>query len=159
MADIDLLDNIAENPELNPAGMKKMYLSGPISNVPGYNHDLFNGVATEFRMAGFEVCNPAEFFDGDVTRSRKEYMRESFKYLLEADTVVLLPGWQNSEGAKIEAAMAAQLDLTIVEYVENENSKLSEQQTYLASFTPVDENGEQVVIPGEFTAVDEGEDG
>jgi hypothetical protein len=104
-------------------GMGKMYLSGPMTDVEDFNHALFNSVAEEFRAAGFEVCSPAEFFDGDTTLERKDYMRESIKWLLEADTVVLLPGWMASEGAKLEAKIATELDLIIVEYVADDDHR------------------------------------
>ena len=101
-------------------GMKNMYLSGPMDGIENYNHDLFNRIAQEFRAVGFMVCSPSEFFDGDKTKQRKEYMREAIKYLLEADTIVLLPGWEESKGARLEATIATELDLTIMEYVEND---------------------------------------
>jgi len=126
-----------------PEGMKRMYLSGPMTGIENYNHEMFDRVAAEFRMAGFEVCSPAEFFDGDVTRERKEYMRESVKWILEADTVVLLPGWQDSEGAKLEAKIATELDVTIVEYVEDDAHRdqldLRDQEIYQASFAQIEE--------------------
>lgn len=128
-------------------GMNKLYLSGPMTGIEKYNHDLFNRVAAEFRMAGFEVCSPSEFFDGDRTKERHEYMREAFKYLLEADTVVILPGWETSKGARLEIMIAQELNLNLVEYVEND-----EQQTHIASFTPVEEEEANL---GSFSAVEE----
>ena len=149
---VDVDPEIVDGP---PAGMKKMFLSGPITGKEDYNHPLFHRVAAEFRMAGFEVCNPAEFFDGDTTKERHEYMRESFKYLQEADTIILLPGWQESEGAKVEAAVAKELDLIIVEYVENEEAA-QEFHKYVGSLTPVDEDGNPVEQDlGSFTAAAE----
>jgi hypothetical protein len=165
MAEVEIIENIAKNPELNPAGMQKMYLSGPMTGKDDWNHSEFHRVAAEFRLAGFEVCNPAEFFDGDTERSRSEYMREAFKYLLEADTIVLLPDWQESEGSRIEAAVAKELDLIIVEYFENEEAS-QEFHKYVGSLTPVDEDGNPVGQSlGEFKAVEspaddsDGEDG
>ena len=141
---------VSRNEEIIDAvehGMDKMYLSGPMTGFPNYNHELFNRVAYEFRQVGFSVCSPAEFFDGDVTKERKEYMREAVKYMLEADTIVLLPGWQESKGARLEAAIATELDLTIVEYVEEDDKAstgiltLAEEDSSgsLGSFTPVEE--------------------
>ena len=141
---------VARNEEVIEAvehGMDKMYLSGPMTGFPNYNHELFNRVAEEFRQVGFSVCSPAEFFDGDITKERKEYMREAVKYMLEADTIVLLPGWQESKGARLEAAIATELELTIVEYVEEEDRTPTGVLTLvdedssgnLGSFTPVEE--------------------
>lgn len=133
-------------------GMNKLYLSGPMTGVENFNHALFNKVAAEFRHVGFEVCSPSEFFDGDTTRDRSEYMREAFKYLLEADTVVILPGWEGSKGARIEIMVAQELDLNLVEYVEPED-KEPENKMYTASFTPVDEDNPKNL--GSFSATSE----
>ena len=159
---VDIEPEVIEGP---PSGMQKMFLSGPITSHEDFNHPTFHRIAAEFRMAGFEVCNPAEFFDGDTSKERHEYMRESFKYLLEADTIVLLPGWQESEGSKVEAAVAKELDLIIVEYFENDEAS-QEFHKYVGSLTPVDEDGNPVgQALGEFKAVEspaddsEGEDG
>jgi hypothetical protein len=139
---VDLEKEVIDGP---PPGMQKMYLSGPMTGVPEWNHPLFHRVAAEFRLGGFEVCNPAEFFDGDTTKERKDYMREAIKYLLEADTVVLLPGWDKSEGARMEAKIATELDLIIVEYVDNEDSA-QEFHRYIGSLTPVDEDGNPIEV-------------
>lgn len=147
-------------------GMSRMYLSGPMTGIPNYNHELFDKVAKEFRDANFAVCSPSEFFDGDLTKERKEYMREAVKYLLEADTIVLLPGWEESKGSRLEAAIATELDLIVVEYVENDEqaAKLPPVGGMLTSLdrqhkvilTPVDENGDQISAPlSSFVPVEE----
>lgn len=160
-------DTAVRNEEIIHAvehGMSKMYLSGPMDDVEDFNHPLFHRVAQEFRNANFAVCNPAEFFDGDKTRERKEYMREAFKYVLEADTIVLLPGWENSKGARLEAAMATELDLTIMEYIENDDQapfgavSTDGSEEYQASFTPVvlDQDGNEITPNlGTFTPTEE----
>jgi hypothetical protein len=131
-------------------GMNKLYLSGPMTGVENFNHELFNKVAAEFRMVGFEVCSPSEFFDGDTSREREEYMREAFKYLLEADTVVILPGWEQSKGARIEITVAQELGLNLVEYVEPD-----ENQPIGGILTPVEEDGNfGSFVPVEETASD-----
>lgn len=131
-------------------GMKNMYISGPMTGIERYNHDLFNRVTQEFRAVGFAVCTPSEFFDGDRTKERKEYMREAIKYMLEADTIVLLPGWEGSKGARLEAAIATELELSIMEYVENDEQAAalppvggtitSLERPHEISLTPVDDS-------------------
>lgn len=102
-----------------PSEVSHIFLSGPMTGVPDWNHPLFNQVAMELRLAGFAVCNPAEFYGGDTTRLRSEYMRESMTGLLKSDMVVALPGWQQSEGALVELAVALQLDLPVIELAES----------------------------------------
>jgi hypothetical protein len=148
-------------------GMSKLYLSGPMDGVEDFNHPLFHRVAQEFRQVNFAVCSPAEFFDGDKTRERKEYMREAVKYLLEADTIVLLPGWEESKGARLEAAIATELDLNIMEYVETDEQAAnlppvmggtitSLEREHGVVLTPVDEDGNDIApVLGSFTPVEE----
>ena len=102
-----------------PSEVSNIFLSGPMTGVTDWNHPLFNQVAIELRLAGFAVCNPAEFFGGDTTRLRSEYMRESMACLLRSDMVVALPGWQESEGALVELTIALQLDLPVIELAES----------------------------------------
>jgi hypothetical protein len=100
-----------------PHGVNKIFISGPMTGIDEWNHPLFNLIAMELRAAGYAVCNPAEFYDGDTTRTRAEYMRKSFEGLLESEMVFLLPGWQDSEGALVEAAVGVQLGLQVTELV------------------------------------------
>jgi hypothetical protein len=147
--------------------MSKMYLSGPMDGVEDFNHPLFHRVAAGISSGNFAVCSPAEFFDGDKTRERKEYMREAVKYLLEADTIVLLPGWEESKGARLEAAIATELDLNIMEYVETDEQAAnlppvmggtitSLEREHGVVLTPVDEDGNDIApVLGSFTPVEE----
>lgn len=104
-----------------PKGVTKVFISGPMTGIEDWNHPLFNMVALELRGSGYSVCNPAEFYDGDQTRARAEYMRKSFEGLLESEMVFLLPGWQDSEGALVEAAAGVQLGLLVTELVPTDN--------------------------------------
>lgn len=90
-----------------------IYISGPMTGLPDYNYPLFHGVAAALRRRSFAVINPAEFFGGKADRTRNEYMRESILRLMEADGVVLLPGWEKSQGALLEVAIAKELDIPI----------------------------------------------
>lgn len=93
----------------------KFYISGPMRGLPGDNYDQFNEVeaALTARLSapnpvgywhavtaeGFEVLNPARNFGGDRTRALSEYMQADLEMVLQADIMVMLPGWENSEGA------------------------------------------------------------
>lgn len=93
-----------------PQHVTRVFLSGPMTGYPDWNHVVFNDVAMQLRVLGFTVVNPAEFFDGDTTRERSEYMRQSLIHLLnDTEMVVLLPGWNNSTGALVEASVALEL--------------------------------------------------
>jgi Domain of unknown function (DUF4406) len=91
------------------------YLSGPMTGLPDYNFPLFNSVAGKLRVAGFDIRNPAEHFGGYTGHGRHKYLALDVLTLIrECRGIVLLPGWQESEGAKLEAQIA--LDLKFDDY-------------------------------------------
>lgn len=97
-----------------------LYIAGPMSGYPRYNYDTFEEAATSLREAGYAVLSPHELdenldlrdFDPDVPGSftiehRHKAMRQDLDIVLNvADAVALLPGWEQSEGARLEVAVA-----------------------------------------------------
>lgn len=90
-----------------------VYLSGPMTGLPGYNYPTFHAAARRLRSLGYYVFNPAESFDGDTSRPREDYMRKDIEMLLQADMVALLPGWEKSKGVAVELAVATSLGLVL----------------------------------------------
>jgi hypothetical protein len=92
--------------------MKKIYLSGPMSGIPFLNFPKFNAEAARLRCLGYEVTNPAEL--SRVGGARVECLRRDIQELLKCDTVAFLPGWEDSEGARMELCIARQLGFFVV---------------------------------------------
>jgi hypothetical protein len=90
-----------------------VYLSGPMTGLPNFNHEAFNKAAEYFRSQNKEVFNPAEVFGGDTTHLRSEYMRLEIQALLYSTELVMLPGWENSKGALLELQIAEELEMPI----------------------------------------------
>lgn len=92
--------------------MTTYYISGPMSGIPEHNYPLFHEVEDELTTTltsiDDRIINPARNFDGDRTRDRSEYMALDIRHVLDSDVIVLLPGWENSEGAKLEVAVGRQ---------------------------------------------------
>jgi len=97
------------------ASARIAYLSGPMTGLPEFNFPEFNRVAALWRGQGWTVLNPAENHGGDVTLPRTVYMRTDIEQLLTADKVVLLKGWRQSAGARLEVAIARELGLIVVD--------------------------------------------
>lgn len=109
----------------------KIYLAGPMRGIPHFNFPEFHRVAAELRAKGHSVFNPAERdierhggvdisannFTGSPAQAATEHgfklneaLRDDTAYIcMEADAICLLPGWENSPGAKTEHQLCAAL--------------------------------------------------
>lgn len=87
----------------------KIYISGPITGVPGY-YERFDAGARAVRRRGHTPVNPARHPEG---LTRREYMRMDLMDLMASDAVLMLPGWDHSGGAVVERALAHYLGMEI----------------------------------------------
>lgn len=87
-----------------------------MTGLPDSNYPAFNEAEERLRRLGHEPLNPARNFDGDPNRKRREYFREDFTKLLQAEGVALLAGWETSRGALAEVAMANELELFLFDF-------------------------------------------
>lgn len=103
----------------------KLYLAGPMSDIPGFNFSAFEAATAELRKLGYEVTSPAE---EDQKRDPVAYEHASqsvdgkwipadtggltWAQILSKDVIIvadqvdgvaLLPGWERSSGARLEA--------------------------------------------------------
>lgn len=92
--------------------MKKIYISGPMTGLQELNFPAFHEAAAELRAAGCQVINPAEH-DEQLGKQWHEYLRNDIRLLMDCTHVVLLPGWENSKGARLEVHIARELGMTI----------------------------------------------
>jgi hypothetical protein len=87
-----------------------IYLAGPMSGLPDWNYPAFHKAAAELRAAGHTVINPAEV-NPDTTQPWESCLRACLAEVVKCDTIALLPGWEHSRGAKLEAYVAEQLKM------------------------------------------------
>lgn len=86
----------------------KMYISGPMSGQHDFNRATFRAAEATLREYGFDdIINPADIEGDDWGMC----MRQAIKKLVDADGVTLLPGWDKSTGACIEAQIAQWLNI------------------------------------------------
>ena len=90
----------------------KLYIAGPMSQLPEFNYPAFMDAERQLVAAGYEVENPAG--PGQVDGwTWQDYMKRGIGQLVRCDGVALLPGWDLSRGAQIEAALATQLGMRL----------------------------------------------
>lgn len=90
--------------------MTIIYIAGPMSGIKDHNRPLFNSVAIELTEQGYSVLNPATLPDG---LSQGQYMQICLPMVAVAHELVMLPGWEQSEGAYIEFLLAKKSGKTI----------------------------------------------
>lgn len=93
----------------NAAGMW-LYLAGPITGMPDGNRSAFTAAADTLRHAGFGIVNPRELPHMPLT-SWTLAMRLDLPMLMLCDGIALLPGWAESDGARMEHTIATRLGL------------------------------------------------
>jgi hypothetical protein len=91
-----------------------IYISGPMTGLPEFNFPAFNAAAAQLRSLGYEVINPAEFGEGEG-KTWTDYMRKDIKALMDCTHVAVLPGWENSNGARLEVYLAGRLEMPVKE--------------------------------------------
>lgn len=116
----------------------KIYLAGPMRGKPNFNRAAFKAAADKLRGDGHEVYSPSDMslllfgervgnnangdegeMGGDeLTISRTVFHLDMTYICLQADAIALLPGWENSRGARAEKAAAEAIPLKII-YLEN----------------------------------------
>lgn len=90
----------------------RLYIAGPMSNLPDFNYPAFYKAEEQLVAAGYEVENPARnVVEG--TASWLAYMRMSLVQISKVDGLALLPGWQDSRGASLEVHIAEALGLRL----------------------------------------------
>lgn len=116
--------------------MTKMYLAGPMTNIPQFNFPAFEAAATALRAAGFEIISPHEQDSADVQKASwaskdgklnsDMIAGESWGEILARDVrivsdhvdgVILLDGWEKSRGARLEVFVGLLTGKTFQQYV------------------------------------------
>ncbi len=119
---------------------ERLYLAGPMSGYPQFNFPLFDRVTAVLRAKGYTIVSPSELDEGpsrdaamasvdgnELNRNgdtlagetHGDFLARDVKLVAdEVDAVVMLPGWEQSKGALLEAYVALTYDKRI--YLWNE---------------------------------------
>lgn len=89
---------------------KRIYLAGPMTDIPDFNYPAFNRAAAAWRAQGWVVENCAEHFEGRQDLPYRVYLRRAVQRLARHGAIALLPGWEASKGARCETHIGQLLD-------------------------------------------------
>jgi len=92
---------------------KRIYLAGPMTGLPDHNFPAFHEAANRLAAAGWDVCNPADNFNGRTDLPREQYLRADVAMLVQCEAIALLAGWEDSHGAQLEYLIARELNLVM----------------------------------------------
>jgi uncharacterized protein DUF4406 len=97
---------------MSPNTINTCYLAGPMAGYPDHNHPAFHEAAAKLRACGHTIVSPAEY--GNLTQlGWQQVMKRDIHALLWCDTVIVLPGWEKSRGARLETGIAWDLEMPI----------------------------------------------
>jgi hypothetical protein len=87
-----------------------------MTGIKDHNYPAFYAAAANLRELGYSVVNPAELDEGNQTREWEYYLRRDLAFVIRAEQVVVLPGWEKSKGARLEAHLAQALGTPVYAY-------------------------------------------
>ena len=91
----------------------RIYIAGPMTGLPDLNFPAFNAAADALRTQGWHVENPANH--GVIEGAQwEDYLAYDITRLGTCGAIYLLPGWEKSKGATLEAHIAKMLGLQVL---------------------------------------------
>jgi hypothetical protein len=114
---------------------EKVYLAGPMTDIPQCNFPAFMAAAFKLRAAGIDVVSPAEL-DNENTKKAAlssvdgsmgsgspngetwgDFLARDVKLIADTVTgIAFLDGWQRSRGAKLEATVGLLCNHSFYQY-------------------------------------------
>ena len=112
---------------------KTVYIAGPMSGIPEFNFPAFFAAEEKLRAEGYKVWNPANkeqekeldeeaYKDGNAEKAVaagfdfKECYLWDVSKVIESTAIYMLPGWENSPGARGEHAVAVAMKRHFPDY-------------------------------------------
>jgi hypothetical protein len=109
-----------------------------MSGMPEYNFPAFHAAEEALLAAGWWVYNPVHTppppgrngVHSDDPDAWKWYMRHAIKMVTKAESIALLPGWENSRGARLELRIALSLGMTAFIYADEHLEECAPSQLW-----------------------------
>lgn len=105
--------------------LRSAYLAGPMRGHPEFNFPEFHKQAAWLRANGWTIFSPAERDEADealngdwaigVERGLDYFMQFDLAAVCQTDAVIVMSGWEESQGARLEAATAVEIGHPVFE--------------------------------------------
>lgn len=90
----------------------RIYISGPITGIPGQNRENFKKAQEIIESKGHEAVNPLDISDKmDAGLAWIEYLLPCLDALSECDAYTMFDRWAYSDGVRIERSFAMHLGI------------------------------------------------
>ncbi len=100
---------------IDPKRAPVVYIAGPITGVKDYWAPFCENRWSLVREGVTRILDPTTLPEGMTT---EQYMRICFAMIDVADVVVMLPGWQGSNGATLESVYCRYIGKPVYDSVE-----------------------------------------
>ncbi|PXW28235.1 DUF4406 domain-containing protein [Paraburkholderia caballeronis] len=91
----------------------RIYVAGPMTGIHEWNFPRFHAETARLRALGHVVIKPAEI-NPDTTLGWEMCMRADIQQLVTCEAICLLPGFENSKGARLERHIAMELGMQVM---------------------------------------------
>lgn len=99
----------------------RVYISGPITSGDRGNKEKvaiakknFASVEETLLAKGFDPINPFKVVPNGENMSWEDCMRLNLKALCDCDGIYRMPGWEKSQGARLESRIAMELGIVTI---------------------------------------------
>lgn len=93
------------------------YLAGPMRGYEDFNKPAFDKASADLRSRGWRVFNPMDL--GTDQETVGDYLKHELPFICaEADAIICLPGWEDSEGSNLEVHCARVCNVPVLAYSE-----------------------------------------
>jgi len=108
--------------------LRSAYLAGPMRGHEDYNFPAFHDATAWLRSENWKIFSPAERDESDPVlngdwgisaegRGLDYFMQFDLAAVCQTDCVIYLPGWETSQGARLEGMVAVEIAHPVFEIV------------------------------------------
>ena len=105
---------------IDPEGPTTFYIAGPMTGIKDNNVPAFDDARDMLHSYGYVGISPADldralgdYTEGTTAENLANYMKRDLEQIAKADGILLLVGWEGSQGAQMELMVALICNLVI----------------------------------------------